>query len=197
MKKGLAPRSFSEVGFTLIETIVVIAVIGLTLPVLISTVFILVRQQTKVVRLSQVKREGDYLINTIENTIRNRAISIHSGEPTEGNIVCKGVVGSYSYSSTSSLYFRDKDKQWFGYLAGSDLISSDSAYLALPINLTSGKILVSPFSISCSRNSLYSPASILLSFDVCYDTGLPNCATTRPEEIASMHYQTRIKLRSY
>ena len=61
-------------GFTLIETIVVIAVIGLTLPVLFATILTLMRQQIKIYRLSQVKREGDYIINLMENTIRNRAV---------------------------------------------------------------------------------------------------------------------------
>ena len=179
-------------SFTLIETIVVVAVIGLTLPVLIGTIFILVRQQTKIIRLSQVKREGDYIINLMENTIRNRAISIHSGIPTEGNIVCKDAGSS---SSGPPLYFLDKNGQWFGYLADSNSIASNSANPT--INLTSSKILISNFSIDCSRKIIYSPASISLGFDICYDIGAGVCTSTRPEEIASLHYQTRIKLRNY
>lgn len=184
-------------SFTLIETIVVVAVIGLTLPVLIGTIFILVRQQTKIIRLSQVKREGDYIINLMENTIRNHAVSIHSGQPTEDNTVCKGVVGSYSYSSTSSLYFLDKDKQWFGYLFDSNSIASDSANPSPAINLISTKTRIENFSISCARNTIYSPPSVSFDFDVCFVTGTGVCTSTRPEEIASLHYQTRIKLRSY
>jgi len=189
-------------SFTLIETIVVVAVIGLTLPVLFAIIFTLIKQQVKIYRLSQVKREGDYVINLMENTIRNRAISIHSDTPTEVNIVCKGVVGSYLYSSTSSLYFRDKDKQWFGYLFDSDSIASKSADLDNPLNvltsaLTSSKTIVYNFSISCSRNTIYSPPSVSFDFDVCFVTGAGICTSTRPEEIASIHYQTRIKLRSY
>ncbi len=187
-------------GFTLIETIVVIAVIGLTLPVLIGTIFILIRQQTKVIRLSQVKREGDYIINLMENTIRNRAISIHSGVPTEGNIVCDGVINTFS---DLPLYFLDKNGYWFGYLFNNNSIASDSADPPLPtptmqpINLTSTKTRIENFSISCARNTAYSPASISLSFDVCYDTGSGVCTSTRPEETALLHYQTKIKLRNY
>jgi len=188
-------------AFTLIETIVVVAVIGLTLPVLFAIIFAITRQQVKIYRLSQIKKEGDYLISVMENTIRDRAITIYKSDLIDdANIVCK-VVEDYPSSPVDHLYFIDEDKQFFGYKidvnkvasAAVDLVSGDP----YTVDLTSGKTLVSNFSISCSRSSIYSPASISLSFDVCYDTGLPNCATTRPEEIASLHYQTRIKLRNY
>jgi type II secretory pathway pseudopilin PulG len=181
-------------SFTLIETIVVVAVIGLTLPVLFAIIFTLMRQQVKIYRLSQVKREGDYVINLMENTIRSRAVTIHSGVPSDANIVCKDA----GIPSASSLYFLDEDKQWFGYLFNSNSIASKSADLTHPsIDLISSKTVVSNFSISCSRSSLYSPASILLSFDICYNTG-SGCTSIRPEEITSiLHYQTRIKLRNY
>lgn len=183
-------------SFTLIETIVVIAVIGLTLPVLIGTIFILVRQQTKIIRLSQVKREGDYLINVMENTIRDRAVTIHSAEPNDANIVCKDAGSSYS-PPTPILYFLDKDKNWLSYELSGNTVASDSANLASPINLTSTKTRIENFSISCARNTIYSPPSVSFDFDVCFVTGAGICTSTRPEETASMHYQTRIKLRNY
>ena len=183
-------------SFTLIETIVVVAVIGITMPVLFVIIFALMRQQVKIYRLSQIKREGDYLINQMENTIKDNAMTIHSGTPpTDLNIVCKDALSSYS--SNSSLYFFDKNNNWFGYLfqTGSDTIASASAFPYEP--LTSSKILVSAFTISCVRNSIYSSAIILLNFDVCFDTGAGECTSTRPEETSSIHYQTRIKLRNF
>ncbi|MBI5123747.1 type II secretion system protein [Candidatus Roizmanbacteria bacterium] len=182
-------------SFTLIETIVVIAVIGLTLPVLFAIILTLMKQQVKIYRLSQIKRGGDYVINLMENIIRDNAVTIHtSTPPSDVNIICKNV-GTSAFGT--SLYFLDKNKQWFGYLATSNSVASTSANLASPINLTPNKTIVSNFSIYCSRNSIYSPAAILLSFDICYDTGSGVCTGTRPEEVTSMHYQTRIKLRSY
>lgn len=187
-------RSFAN-GFTLIEIIVVIAVIGLTLPVLFSTILTLMRQQVKIYRLSQIKREGDYLVNIMKNIIRDNTVTIHTNTPpNDANIICKNVGTS---ASGTSLYFLDKNKQWFGYLATVNSIASTSANLASPINLTSNKTIVSNFSIYCSRTSIFSPAAILFSFDICFDTGSGVCTSTRPEEITSMHYQTRIKLRSY
>lgn len=184
-------------GFTLIETIVVIAVIGLTLPVLYAINFAIMRQQVKIYRLSQIKREGDYLINIIENTVKDRAVTIHSISPAlETNIVCNK--DPSEYSSLTELYFLDKGGQWFGYKYEGSKISSKSADLTNPsINLISSKTLVSNFSISCAKDTIYSPASVSFAFDVCYDAGAGLCTSTRPEEVNSIHYQTRIKLRNY
>ena len=162
--------------FTLIETIVVIAVIALTLPVLIGTIFIVVRQQTKVVRLSQVKREGDYLINIIENAIKDRAESIHSAKPSNSTNLACNLAGS-SFSGPP-LYFLDKTGKWFGYEVGVNTVASASAVST--VNLTSGNIILSNFSISCLRNTIYSPSSVLLDFDICYDTGAGDCLSFRP-----------------
>lgn len=180
-------------GFTLIETIVVVAVIGMILPVLFAIIFTLMRQQVKIYRLSQIKREGDYLLSIVGNTIKDRAVTIHSGQPSDANVVCES---AGTLPSTTSLYFLDEDRQWFGYVGSSSTISSASAALA-SINLTSSKTRISNFSIYCLRNSTYSSASILFSFDICYDTGGGVCTSNRPEEIATLHYQTRIKLRNY
>lgn len=184
-------------GFTIIETIVVIAVIGITLPVLFAIIFTLMRQQLKINRLSEIKREGDYVSSVIENTIKDRAISIHSGLPVNDSTkICETAL-SFS-TPTTSLYFLDKNESWFGYQFSGNKLASESADLVNPsIDLNSSKVLISNFSISCSRNTVYSAPLIQISFDVCYDTGLPNCATTRPEEITSLHYQSRIKLRNY
>lgn len=185
-------------GFTIIETIVVIAVIGITLPVLFAIILTLMRQQLKINRLSEIKREGDYVSSVIENTIKDRAVSIHSLLPAnDTTIVCESA-NSSSNSSAASLYFLDKNKNWFGYQFAGTTIASKSADLVNPsIDLNSSKIFISTFSISCSRNTVYSPPSVQFSFDVCYDTGLPDCTTTRPEEITSLHYQSKIKLRNY
>lgn len=181
-------------GFTLIETIVVVAVIGLTLPVIFSIFFVLFQQQTKIYRLNTVKKEGDYIISLMENTIKNEAVTIHSANPpNDTNKKCAG--DSTSYSSTSNLYFLNPNGLWFGYLVNGNTIASSSASLA-SINLTSSKTKVSSFSISCSRTYTYSQPSVSLSFNIefCNDVA---CSQTRPEEIATLHYQTRIKLRNF
>lgn len=186
-------------GFTIIEVIVVIAVVGLTLPVMFSIFFVLFQQQTKVYRLNSIKKEGDYIIRLVENNIKDNATMILRTNspipPDDTNKVCFDDLSSYS--STTSLYFLDENSAWFGYTADSRTIASDSANLAAAIDLTSSKILISNFSVSCSRTYTFSQPLVLLSFDICYDSGTGDCNSSRPEEVASLHYQTRIKLRNY
>ncbi|PIY70331.1 hypothetical protein COY89_01780, partial [Candidatus Roizmanbacteria bacterium CG_4_10_14_0_8_um_filter_36_36] len=73
MKKWLA--------FTLIETVVVIGVIGLVLPVLFTILFVILQQQSKLNRLQQVKKNGDFVLSILEKTIKNRANSIYENTP--------------------------------------------------------------------------------------------------------------------
>jgi len=184
-------------SFTLIETIVVVAVLGLTLPVIFSIFFVLLQQQTKIYRLNTTKKEGDYVISLIENTIKNDAVTILNSNspmpPDATNTECDA--DSSSYSSNSNLYFLDKEGEWFGYLINGTAIASSSSSLA-SINLTSSKTRITGFSISCSRAFQYSQPSIGISFDIefCNDS---ECSQTRPEETSSLHYQTKIKLRNY
>jgi len=184
-------------SFTLIETIVFIAVVGLTLPAIFTIFMVLLQQQAKIFRLSTTKREGDYMINLIENTIKNEAVTILSSTspmpPDSTNTKCDK--DATSYSSISSLYFLNKNGLWFGYLINGNALASSSASMA-STNLNSTKTRISSFSMSCSRTYAFSQPSVSLSFDIefCNDV---SCTQTRPEEISTLHYQTRIKLRSY
>jgi len=179
-------------SFTLIETIVVIAVIGLTIPAIFAIIFGLVREQTKIYRLSEVKRQGDFVLNNISVLIRNNALSVHSASPpTVANEKCSIVE---SYSSSSSLYFIDQNDNWFGFSLSNNKVSSVSA---TPVDLTSLKVIVSNLTIGCQKTALYSPAIVSLYFDICYRTGAGTCTSSRPEELATLHYQTKIKLRNF
>jgi len=182
------------VGFTLIEMIVVIAVIAVTLPSIFAIVFGITRQQTKIYRISKVKKEGDYILNLLTNTIRNSAVSIHSSSPaTIFNVICRIVV---SPAPTTSLYFLDSTNNWFGYSLASNVISSSSSNLASPIALNSNKILINNFLIGCEKTALFSNANITINFDICYDTGGKLCTSVRPEEFATLHYQTIIRMKN-
>lgn len=179
-------------GFTFIEMLVVISVIGLALPVLFSLILTILQQQTKIYRLVEVKRQGDYILNIMENNIRNNASSIYSGvpNPNDTNLIC-----DTSGSSGSGSYFKDKLGNWFHYL-NLDKVSSQSSTTSQLFDLTNSKVRVSNFSISCNRKSSFSPPIVTVTFNICYNTGV-DCSSSRPEETASMTYQTKIKLRNY
>jgi prepilin-type N-terminal cleavage/methylation domain-containing protein len=181
-------------AFTLIETLVVIAIIGLITPIVFTIIFIITREQTKISRLILVKRQGDNILNNISFTIKNYAYSIHlASPPNETNEVCNNL-GSYS----SSLIFKNNnDNSWFNFFLDNNIVSSYSSTLNSNLSLNTQSVLVDNFSISCQKKSLYSPSVVSLSFDICYKTRSNNCTSQSPEETALLHYQTNIKLRNY
>lgn len=189
----LCPRG-SKRGFTLIEMIVVIGVIGLALPVLFAIFFTILAQQVKIYRLSIVKREGDYVLNVIENIVRNNVRSLHSIPPTisnpDNNKVCVTAGSSYNYP-----YLQDKTTlgTWSRFLLQGDKIASESS---VPPNasryLTTDKIKVTSFVLTCEGKGPYTSPVVNISFTLQYRTN-----SNRQEDIATLNYQTKVKLRVY
>ncbi len=183
-----------SLGFTLIEVIVVVGIIGLIMPALFAIVFGIVRQQAKVQALKQAKREGDFLLQNIGDNLRNYAVSIHSSSPpTINNIVCDSV----DTSSPEPLFFQDKYGNWFTYgktsFGKDDIkIASSSSIVGAGADLTTSSVDVEDFELSCSATSSFSPPIISIKFTILYNTD-----STRVEDIGSLTYQTKVKLRSY
>ncbi|GAB4219137.1 MAG: hypothetical protein Fur009_3760 [Candidatus Microgenomates bacterium] len=180
-------------NFTLVETIVVLGVLGLIIPTIFIIVFTISREQIKTNSLSIVKRQGDYIIENISNLIKNNAVSIHNQfPPDETNIVC---FNSGNYSSNTDLVFEDKEGNWFRINYDGNKISSQSSTLTVDLNSEVTKI--NNFSISCETGTFYSPPSVALSFDICYKGSSSDCVLNNIEESVNLHYQTKIKLRNY
>lgn len=180
-------------NFTLVETIVVLGVISLFLPLFFNIIFIITREQMKINSLIIVKREGDYLINSISNLVRNYAFYIHSSDPpSEQNLVCDQ---NNNYSSNTQLTFRTKDNHWFRIFLNNDKIASYSSSQNTTFNLNSDKTRIYNFSINCDNSSFFSFPIVNIGFDICYKGTDSQCSLTN-EEFVNLRYQTRIKLRN-
>lgn len=181
-------------GFTLIELVVVVAVVALVVPAIFAIIFGILREQTKIQKLSTVKSEGDYILNIVANTIRNNALTIHSASPpTSANEVCADA----SSANAGPIYFQDRLGGWFGFTSASNTVSSASSALASPVALNSQQTIIQNFSVSCVRVNTYSAPVVALEFDICFVTSGASCDSTRPEDTARLHYQTKIKLRNF
>lgn len=191
-KSGFTPI---KSGFTLLETMIVIGIISLILPLIFSIVFSITRQQAKVYVLSTVKREGDNALSVIENLIRTNAIGIYSDQ-TLSSKVC--TTASYDGGNGSSFYFSDKDGNWFNFKTTTDTgllkIASNSSVLNSVIDLTSTKnTQISLFNISCDQTSSITSPIVSIQFTIAQK----QTTSTRVEDLASLNYSTKIKLRSY
>jgi len=187
----------SPKGFTFIELIIVTAVIGVVLPALFAIIFSVLRQQIKVNRLAEVKRQGDYVLNVIQSIINNNGIGIYyttdpsTLDPAE-EVCYDDVNNSYGPTDGNNFYFMDNYEKWFSFYLDGTKISSDAAILAAPVDLTTPAVRITNFEIGCNRTSLYSPPLVTVKFTIEYNTD-----STRAEDKASLNYQTLIKLKNY
>lgn len=184
-------------GFTFMEIVVVIGVLTIAFPALFSMVFSVLQQQTKALRVSAIKREGDYVLTSLKDILRNRTYRIYDSSISSSNEKCGINSLSPTVTTINEPIFEDLDYNWFRFTIDSDKFASTSATITTPLYLTSSQVLISNLSIGCSRISSFAPATIILSFDICYKGGLDNCPTTRGDEIANMHYQSYITLRNF
>jgi prepilin-type N-terminal cleavage/methylation domain-containing protein len=182
-------------GFTFIEIVVVIAVLIIALPSLFSIIFTILQQQTKLNRISIVKREGDYVVNILKNDIRNRAYKLYSNTniPIDPNAeICSDLS-----SQTPVSMFVDNGNNWFIYNITGERIASTSATIINPLYLTSTQVAISNFDIFCLRSNKFAPATVFLSFHVCYKGKALTCPDERTEETAALDYRSYITIRNF
>src|SRR3989344_5649076 len=193
-------------GFTFIETLVVISVLGLIFPIMFSILIVILQQQLKIFRLTEVKRQGDSIVSFLENIIKDNAYTIYDDVPTEiceaSDINEAGDPNPFPHIGDIS-FFRDKYNSSFSLNYDSDSANlSISADTVLPGptfsfpqgELNSSKVIITSFSLSCNRQSIFSAPLVSLNFTICYKIN-DSCLSPRPEEIATLDYHTNIKLR--
>lgn len=187
-------------GFTFIETLVVISVLGLVVPTLFTILFVILQQQLKIFRITEVKRIGDNIVQVLQNVINNNAYTIYDGA-TE---ICEAdTVNPFPHSGIPSS-FRDKYNSAFSIDYSSPNLSvvypaplpPAPTFAFAQGQLNGSKVNVFSFSMSCNRASIFSAPLVSLNFTVCYNIG-GSCVSTRPQETASLDYQTTIKLKSF
>ncbi len=186
-------------SFTLVEVIVVVTVMGIVLPAFFTIFTTILRQQLKVFHLAEVKRQGDYVVTVLENTIRNNAYTIYSD--TAGNNEICNIPSSLPGPTIQA--FKDQYKTLFTLVYASQNLTLTKfdvapaptlAFVSGQLNNT--KVGITAFSLTCSRGStLYSAPIIQLSFTICYLSGAAACASGLDQ--ASLTYQTNIKLRNF
>lgn len=183
-------KNTKKKGLTIIEMVVVIGVIGISIPAIFSLFFTMLRAQAKTYVLQEVKRNGDNAINIMETLIRQRAIGIYSDQGlTPGNEVCL----TANTSANNPLYFKDKDGAVFYFMSENSPKQIASRTASLAYYLTNQKASVeNSFSMACYRKNTFSPPIVRIDFDITSYSP----TSTRQEENAKIHYTTQVKLRN-
>ncbi|MFH1826957.1 MAG: hypothetical protein ABH812_00790 [bacterium] len=178
-------------GFTLMETVIVLGLISLILPIIFAIVFSITRQQAKVYVLSTIKREGDNALSIMENTIRNKAIAIYTNEDLS-TPVCTSKDNNHESSDGTDFYLSDNSGEWFKFSQSSNQIASSSSIVNAEVDLTSSSnTRITSFNINCQYISDFSKPVVGISFTI----EQKQTQYLKREEIASLNYSTKIKLR--
>lgn len=187
-------------GFTLIEIIVVMAVMSILLPTVFSVMFIIMQQQLAAHKLSETKQQGDLIMNYMKQTITQDAVGIAS---TSGFAQCSAPGTSHSDSLGEFNFTLDDSPtpDMFSFRVNAGGIAFEeyrySALLgmyqtATSVNLNdSGTVKITNFLIECRKREDFSFPVVSFSYDVEFVDTTP----TAQEGVVTLHYQTKIKLR--
>ncbi len=184
-------------GFTFVETLVVLAVVGLILPALYSIYFVILKEQIKVNRLTEVKRQGDHIVSYLENIIRNSAYKLYDSSNAE---ICGPSSSPFPAPTARARYFTDEYGNGFAIYpptANSLTIGITPVVPAPTLSFQSGqlnssKVNITGFNMYCSKAATYSAPFVNIFFQADFNT-----ASTRPEDNATLFYQTSVKLRNF
>lgn len=207
-------------GFTLVEVIVVIAIVGMMLPIIFSIITTVARQQSKIYRISEAKQQGDFALAYIKNYIRNtgdRIYLLRNDETNEFAVeVCNTIEtpGNTHLSQSGKDFYIKKNNtpnQYFRFYNERARIDLDGAsgsrereisQIFFDDNgsaqqLTTNNVKIENFSLQCIRRTESGEPYVVISF-LIYFTGNSDSFdlnTAKPEDIAILDYRTVVQIR--
>jgi len=188
IKKTLLDSRYTirDHGFTLIEFLIVLSIIVFIVPSVFGLIYSLLRQQSRIVALQEVKRQGDLVLNHMKIAIKNSAVSTYSGTLESPVAICS--TAPDSSSNLDSMYFQNVTglDSYFGYsLANGTKLQYEQTSSA-EADLTNASVEVSNLTLGCSKSTEFTPPLVSVSYTV-----------TQPANNVSLNYKTLIKLNTH
>lgn len=193
-------------AFTLVEVIIVLSIISLTFPLLFSTLFVVSRQQVSTNRLTDVKQQGDAVMNYLTTQMRNNAIQIQTYNGVNWVSACENAstaAEKITNSTTPPLYgsisFLDGETQTNSVFTISkgqlcrQTRPDDSASIKLDTceePLTNRSVVVSNLVIQCINVDTTTSPFVEISFVLTGAKG--QAAGVEP---TTMNFSTKVQLR--
>lgn len=161
-------------GFTLVETLVVIALFVIVGGLSVNLLFSAMKSSTKSAMMNQIKQNGDYALAIMERNIRN----------------AKKVVSPCDGSSLNPLIIQNSDgtNTDFYVNVSNGIIYQDTT----PLTSNNLKLTDSSNIISCNQET-GKPANVTISFTLTPETN----SWTSNDPAPKMRFQTSITLRNY
>jgi len=161
-------------GFTLIEMMIVVSLLGIIAVVGSGAFFSILRGSTKTKTLQMVKQNGDYAISVMERMIRNARALV---SPTED-------------STVTSIKIKNPDGKETTFSCGgpqATIASNGASLLSSEVKVNNCNI----FEVTVGQPEIR-PAVVKINFNLS-----PEVSSTRPEEQATVNFQTTVTLRNY
>jgi len=182
-KKNLK-KKINNLGFSLLEILAVLSILGIILPATFSVVMVILRQQLAVYELVSVKQEGDNILLAIKEKIRSEALTIKNQNNFEE---CNIANSSYAPSALTNFQISSQNSSFNFYFA----LNSNALEVKEGLNSTklhSNAVTVTSFTISCFKKTNESDTIIAVNFTVKI-----NRSTSDPP-VPSLNYQTNIAI---
>lgn len=169
-------------GFTLVELLVAVALVGVISVVASNSFFTLLRSTAKSDNLKDIKQNGDYALSVLETKIRNAANIYEVTTPCDGTARASLVLVNQDATRTTIACATGRIQETTGAITNS---------------LTSSNVVVpqscalSQFSIACSLN----PTTLTKNVQINFNLTLSSAAVSASEQV-QQSFGTQIQLRN-
>ena len=178
-------------GYTIIEIIVVVMMLGILLPAVFSILYAILQQQLKVYRITETKRQGDLILEFMKEKISRDGASIYAPGPVD---LCVTPGETITTTDGNNFRFRDDNNNtfWFNLTASTgDIRYRDAGINAL---LDNTQVTISNFEIGCIRRR--NNTIVQFSYTASFNDLTPSIEEgTLPAPGIALNYVTKIRLR--
>ena len=174
-------------GFTLIEMLIVLTVVAILLPTVFSIVIVIMRQQVRIYKVIETRRQGDYILTFIKDRLvrSNQMLNYPAG--TQLCATAPSTSTATNGAAVSFLGNDDIEYRIFSQVSG----TTTNLMFALPatssgITINNNLVEVINFSVQCGRRAGLGAPLINIAYTVRFKDA---------DFSVSIPYQTKIKLR--
>lgn len=184
-------------GYTLIEVLIVITILGIIMPAVFSILYVILQQQAKIAEMTEVKRQGDYVMQFMKEKITREASGVRndpdglSGADAGSNVCNTTTTSSLNSVNGDEFVLIGKPPNLdFQFTNDGSQVFFDQNGIQTALNDT--RVTINNFNMSCSWRSLYTPPMIGFSYEVTFNRANPDAELG----ITKMYYQSKFMLRT-
>lgn len=192
-------NTLKKSGYTLIEMMLVIALIALLMPAVFSILYVIMQQQVKIYEITETKRQGDYVMQLMKEKIMRDAASLRRDDDgifTNVAVIsniCNSTGTSFTSASNGQdfVFLNDQNNPFQYVQTGNTIRFREIGTPNIDAALNNNRVTITNFQITCAVKSTYTDPVVSFSYTATFNRAIPNpqLGTTQ------LRYQTKVKLR--